>query len=220
MSNDNLEKLKKVAEALVLSENPAKAVVILDEKKLDKVVFYEFENKYNKGELKGDKGDDAIPPTAEELTALIEPLIPEPIPGEPGKDGSTPTKEELKSLIAPLIPEPLKGDPGKDVDQTKIVEEASGHSEEMQAINKQLGDLIPINNAVVRRIPIAQRNGAIGLTDILGLTAAALNPKAAIIEAGNLISKSGKAGALISKVGEKIKPTPATTVIGKRLLPK
>jgi len=86
--------------------------------------------------IKGERGDS---PTDEEITALIKPLIPEPIKGERGEkgekgdkgdspkkaellelitplipipmDGITPTDEELTALIKPLIPEPI---PGKD----------------------------------------------------------------------------------------------------------
>ena len=77
---------------------------------------------------KGDKGDS---PTAGELLALIEPLIPSPIPGRKGdkgdigdkpiagidfespKDGRTPTEAELKSIIKPMIPPPKDGSPDK-----------------------------------------------------------------------------------------------------------
>lgn len=64
--------------------------------------------------LKGEKGDE---PSDERLVALIEPLIPDPIPGKDGKDGidgHTPTKEELLAIIEPLIPEVEDGKPGKD----------------------------------------------------------------------------------------------------------
>lgn len=62
-------------------------------------------------EMKGERGDDGHTPTAEELVALITPLIPEPVPG---KDGLTPTAEELVALITPLIPAPVPGPAGKD----------------------------------------------------------------------------------------------------------
>lgn len=60
---------------------------------------------------KGDSGKDAVPPTPEELKALIEPLIPEPIPG---KDGKSFSEKELVSLIKPLIPKPIAGKDGID----------------------------------------------------------------------------------------------------------
>lgn len=72
---------------------------------------------------KGEKGDIGRPPTDEELTAIIKPLIPAPVPG---KDGHTPTVRELMSIVRPLIPAPVKGQDGKDavVDYEKIVKEA------------------------------------------------------------------------------------------------
>ena len=73
-------------------------------------------------DMKGEKGDDGHTPTVQELTALITPLIPEPIKGD---DGVPPTNEELIALIQPLIPDPLKGEPGEKatVDYEKVVRE-------------------------------------------------------------------------------------------------
>lgn len=52
--------------------------------------------------LKGKKGPKGDSPSDEQLTKLIEPLIPPAIPGESGK---TPTKEELMAMITPLVVE-------------------------------------------------------------------------------------------------------------------
>lgn len=53
--------------------------------------------KGDKGDsIKGDKGDS---PTDEELTALIEPLIPEPIPGKDGEDTSPAMLKKLEDGI-------------------------------------------------------------------------------------------------------------------------
>ena len=68
-------------------------------------------------EIKGDKGDKGESPTNEELTSLIEPLIPAPIAGQQGdrgERGSDPTPEELIALIEPLIPNPIAGKDGDD----------------------------------------------------------------------------------------------------------
>lgn len=73
------------------------------------LTFYE-EPIYIKGE-KGNPGADGIDghtPTDEELTAIIEPLIPEPLPA------IMPTKKELVALIKPLIPAPIKGEDGQN----------------------------------------------------------------------------------------------------------
>lgn len=53
--------------------------------------------------FRGFPGEDAKPPTTEELEAIIKPLIPKP------KEGKTPSKEELTSLIKPLIPKVTDG---------------------------------------------------------------------------------------------------------------
>lgn len=68
---------------------------------------------------------DGHTPTHNELVALIEPLIPDPVKGVDGVDGHTPTTEELEALIKPLIPAPIvgargktgfRGEPGKDAE--------------------------------------------------------------------------------------------------------
>jgi len=83
----------------------------------------------------------------------------------------------------------------------------------IKEINKQISELIPISNAVLRRIPVAERNNVIGLTDSIGLFAAAFNPKAlALIGAQNL-AKSGRFGAFLTKLGS---PKTSRTAIGQR----
>lgn len=59
---------------------------------------------------------DGHTPTAEELLAIIKPLIPQAIPGPQGAPGETPSDQRLLALIKPLIPTPVpgpKGEPGK-----------------------------------------------------------------------------------------------------------
>jgi hypothetical protein len=68
---------------------------------------------------KGDRGDDGLTPSSDELRALIAPMIPAPIPGpagptgERGADGETPTVEQIEKLIRPLIPPAIPGEPGR-----------------------------------------------------------------------------------------------------------
>lgn len=66
-------------------------------------------------------------------------------------------------------------------------------------INQQISELIPIMNAVIRRIPVAERNGAISLTDLISLVGATVEPTALSISLANRLSKSGRFGALLSK---------------------
>ncbi len=92
----------------------------------------------------------------------------------------------------------------------------------VREINKQMSELIPVMNALIRRIPVAERNSAISLTDIISLSASALEPRALSLALVNFLSKQGKVGALLSKspqVGqavskglEKTEPAIRTTI--------
>lgn len=97
------------------------------------------------------------------------------------------------------------------------IEKASGQSEAIKIINKQLSDLIPINNAIVRRIPVAERNNAIGLTDALGLFATVADPKIAAVVVVNKASKSGRVGKALVKSGKKAINKTSKTSVGKRI---
>ena len=62
--------------------------------------------------LRDNPPKDGKTPTNDELKAIIQPLIPAPIPGKPGKDGYSPSTGFLMELIADLIPDPIPGTPG------------------------------------------------------------------------------------------------------------
>lgn len=66
-------------------------------------------------------------------------------------------------------------------------------------LNKQMSELIPVMNAVIRRIPIAERNRGLSLTDIISLTGATLDPRALAVTGLNFAQKSGKVGNVLSK---------------------
>ena len=79
----------------------------------------------------------------------------------------------------------------------------------VKEINQKLSDLIPVMNAVIRRIPIAERNSAISLADMVGLVGSVINPAAAIPTAANMAAHSGVVGGLLSKMApslQKIAP--------------
>jgi len=80
----------------------------------------------------------------------------------------------------------------------------------VKEINKQISELIPIQNAVIRRLPIAARNNAIGLTETLEILHAIQNP--ATLPASVLVqlSKSGWFGNLIYRAGQKVSQTRIT----------
>lgn len=84
------------------------------------------------------------------------------------------------------------------------IEGAVGDKAELKAINKALSELIPINNAIVRRMPVAERNNAISLTDTVGLFSAVFDPRALVLVGLNRASKSGRVGSALSKVGAAI----------------
>lgn len=90
----------------------------------------------------------------------------------------------------------------------KAIEDAS--PEGVREINKQLSELIPVMNAVIRRIPVAERNNLLSLGDIVGLASSVIDPRALGGFALNLASKSGQAGAAIGRTGNAIqRATPA-----------
>lgn len=80
----------------------------------------------------------------------------------------------------------------------KAIEQAAP---EVQDINKKLSELIPVMNAIIRRIPVAERNAAISLPDIITLSAASLEPKTFLLFLANQASKSGNVGAFLAKFG-------------------
>lgn len=71
--------------------------------------------------------------------------------------------------------------------------------EGVKQINQEISKLIPVMNAIIRRIPVAERNSAISLGDIISLTAATVEPRALGLTLLNLASKSGRVGAFIGK---------------------
>ena len=73
--------------------------------------------------------------------------------------------------------------------------------EGVREINQQLSELIPIQNAALRRLPVEQRNQAIGLTDSIGLFSAVFDPRALLILGATKASKSGRVGNVLQKTG-------------------
>ena len=79
----------------------------------------------------------------------------------------------------------------------------AGSPEGVREINAQLSKLIPVMNAVIRRLPVAERNNLISLSDMIGLVASSANPIALGPTLLNILSKSGNAANLLSKFGPK-----------------
>jgi hypothetical protein len=74
----------------------------------------------------------------------------------------------------------------------------------VQNINNAISELIPIRNAVFRRIPVAARNGAVGLTDMISLAASLSHPGALAFGALGRATKSGAVGNALQNLGTKI----------------
>lgn len=62
----------------------------------------------------------------------------------------------------------------------------------VKRINKTISELIPIRNAVLRRIPVAERNNLLSLNANIGLYASIFNPQSLALVAAEQMSKSGK----------------------------
>ncbi len=96
--------------------------------------------------------------------------------------------------------------------------------EGVRGINKELSKLIPIQNAILRRLPVADRAGLVSLNDMIGLVGSTMNPAALGFTILNLISKSGVAGNLLSKAGGAVSRNAVPAVIGaingQQALPK
>ncbi len=78
------------------------------------------------------------------------------------------------------------------------IEEASPAG--VKEINKQLSELIPVANAVIRRIPVAERNATLSLPDMMTLVGAAVEPRALALTALNFAQKSGNVGKALAGV--------------------
>ncbi|MBX3498101.1 MAG: hypothetical protein KF889_01555 [Alphaproteobacteria bacterium] len=74
----------------------------------------------------------------------------------------------------------------------------------IRAINRQISELIPIQNAALRRLPVEERNNAISLTDTIGFMSALFDPKALLLVGASKAARSGKVGEMLSRTGRKM----------------
>jgi hypothetical protein len=102
----------------------------------------------------------------------------------------------------------------KFYNKLKIAIEKKG-TDKIKTINKQLSELIPIQNAILRRIPIAERNNLLSLTDNVGMFAAVFDPRALALIGAKKLSMSGNFANVLLKANELIKNAPIG--IGERL---
>lgn len=153
---------------------------------------------------KGDPGKNAIPPSSEELKALILPLIPAPIPGI---NGDTPTEKQLISLIKPLILAPIPGIKGDD-GITPPLDELEAIVLSLIPDVKEPPELTPkdliekINKAKTTKI---SRTRVEGMDELEGLA------KSANKNVQNILSLGGSRQTAV-KVGGVLLSTGATTI--------
>lgn len=76
--------------------------------------------------------------------------------------------------------------------------------EGVREINKQLSELIPIQNAALRRLPVEQRNNVFSLTDSIGFMSALFDPKALLLVGASKAARSGKVGDMLTRTGQKM----------------
>lgn len=87
----------------------------------------------------------------------------------------------------------------------------------VKEINQQLSKLIPVQNAIIRRIPVAERNSALSLTDMITLTASMFNPSALAALGLSLGQKEAAVGNILSKLGPAV--SAGASKIGSALAP-
>ena len=86
-----------------------------------------------------------------------------------------------------------------------LKEEIENKSPEgVKELNKQMSDIIPVMNALIRRIPVAERNNIIGLGEIMSLSQMGYNPSAGFLTLATLAGKSSKVGEVLQKTGTKM----------------
>lgn len=72
----------------------------------------------------------------------------------------------------------------------------------IQKINQTISEIIPIHNAVLRRIPVAERNNLLSLTTDIGMYASVFDPRALALVAADQMSKSGKFANFLVKAAD------------------
>lgn len=86
----------------------------------------------------------------------------------------------------------------------------------VKEINRQMSEIIPIIHIAMKRLPIAERNIPISLTDTITLAGSFIDPTTLALFAAGKASKSGRFGRLLYKGGEKFikRPENIKTSVG------
>ncbi len=88
-------------------------------------------------------------------------------------------------------------------------------SKDFEAVNKAISELIPIEQAYIRRIPIDQRRQFLNLTDIIGLTAGAFDPRTLTVPFVQRLMRSGTLARYLMDAARKLGDEP----VGNKLTP-
>lgn len=99
-----------------------------------------------------------------------------------------------------------------------LKKEIEASAPNVKKINKEISDLIPIQNAALRRLPVEQRNNIFSLTDSMALIGAAFDPAALSVLGATRLSKSGRFANVLIRAGEKMQQQKAGGPIRQRFL--
>lgn len=72
----------------------------------------------------------------------------------------------------------------------------------IRSLNKKMGDLIPIQSAILRRIPVAERNNVIGLEGNMAIIGSLFDPRALASLVPIIASKSGSVANMLMNASE------------------
>lgn len=74
----------------------------------------------------------------------------------------------------------------------------------VREINKQISELIPVMNAIIKRIPVEARSSPISMSNLITLGFSIFDPRALALTGLNVASKSGKVGSALANIGPKL----------------
>lgn len=120
------------------------------------------------------------------------------------------TKRQVGQFTA-FLHDPLKKGTSAEEDVWNALymllkEETEKQSEKMgisglREVNAAISDIIPIQQAIIRRIPVSERNNIIGLSDLIGGTGMFISPGAIAVPLAQRLFKSGTFADYLMKLG-------------------
>ncbi len=92
------------------------------------------------------------------------------------------------------------------------IESASGQSQQVKDINRQFNEIIPIKNAILRRIPVEARREIISLKEAIGI--ATLNPAGMGLSLADRALRNGSVANALVQAGKAPAATGAVGGVG------